>query len=68
MMTRTQDFNLTVRCELDDEYFQDWNSLSPELKAFWDELNNICNCDGTGEMSTWCKNCVFCEVFEIEES
>lgn len=57
---------LTIRCALDDEYFQDWNKLSPELKAFWDESENTCNCDGDGEMGTWCDGCPFCDIFEVE--
>ena len=66
MMSRNIDLMLMIRCKLDDEYFQDWNSLSPEIQQFWDEPENYCNCEGSGEMSTWCNDCPFCQIFEIE--
>ena len=65
-MARDTDLTLIIRCKLNDEYFQEWNNLSPELQAFWDEPQNACNCEGTGEMSTWCHGCPFCQIFEIE--
>lgn len=67
-MTRTQDFNLTVRCKLNDEYFQNWHDLSPEIQIFWDQMEVQPDCEGTGEMSAWCAGCPFCDLFEIEEA
>lgn len=66
-MTRTQEFELTIRCKLDDEYFGDWDELSPEIQKFWDETNLQSHCEGQGGIGAWCHGCPFCGDFEVEE-
>lgn len=67
-MSRTETFNLEITCELDNEYFGDWDSLSPEIKAFWDKAHQKPHCEGEGVIGTWCRHCPWCANFDAEAS
>jgi hypothetical protein len=65
-MSRNETFTLTIECALEDEYFDEWNDLSPELQNFWSKEENFTNCEGSGEMGTYCTGCPFCNLFELD--
>lgn len=67
-MSRQQDFEMNVECVLDDEYFLDWDDLSPELKEFWHRAVQQPSCEGSGRIGVWCDDCPFCGKFEVEPS
>lgn len=65
---RTKLFSVEVTCKLGDEYFADWNELSPEIKEFWEKTELQSNCEGEGWMGSGCYECPFCDNFDEEES
>lgn len=66
-MPRTQTFTTEITCELDDEYFGDWDSLSPEIQKFWDDTTLQSHCEGQGGMGAWCHRCPWCKSYEVDE-
>jgi hypothetical protein len=66
---RTQHVHIEIECSLDQEYFLDWESLSPEAKAFWTKAqqdSKQSNCEGQGGMGWWCQGCPFCNRFNAD--
>lgn len=65
---REQQFELYIRCQLDREYFADWEEMSPEVRAFWEKKETApTRCDGGGNMGSWCQRCTYCSLYEIDE-
>lgn len=68
-MSRSQNFDLSITCDLDDEYFADWNDMSPELQAFWTATDKQPGCEGSGAITPInCDGCPFCKHYEVDES
>jgi hypothetical protein len=63
---RTEQLVIDIDCELDDEYFGEWDLLTPEIQAFWEDPSHKCNCEGSGVMSSLCADCPFCSEYEVE--
>jgi len=66
-MSRIAEVNIVIECALGQEYFEDWNDLSPIVQAFWDEETRQPNCEGSGQMGTICEHCPFCNSFDEEQ-
>lgn len=66
-MTRSVNLAVHIECELGDEYFADWNNLSPAVQAFWNEATEQPHCEGSGNMGIWCNGCPFCHYFEVDD-
>ena len=58
---RNEQVMIDIDCELDLEYFGDWDSLTPEMQKFWED--HKCNCEGSGVVSSSCYGCPFCEHY-----
>lgn len=56
---------IDIDCDLSDEYFGGWDSLTPEIKKFWED--HTCFCEGSGVMSSLCDGCPFCSYFNKDE-
>lgn len=65
---RTGQVMIDVDCELDAEYFGDWDLLSPEIKKFWVDPAHKCNCEGYGVLSSSCRGCPFCEYYDEQDA
>lgn len=61
---RDATLTLDITCKLDAEYFAEWESLTDEIKAFWEDES--CNCEGSGVIGFWCHGCPFCLRFDEE--
>ena len=66
-MTREQQISLDIQCNLDDEYFGDWDELTPEIQEFWNNSSDGTHCEGGGNMGTWCEGCHFCGRFDEDD-
>lgn len=64
-MSRRIEGTLDITCELNSEYFQDWNDLTEEQQAMFDD--KATRCDGGGRMGVWCVGCDFCSDYEFED-
>lgn len=62
---RKQEFDVTVECELGDEYFLDWDELPDEIKKFWETTTLQSLCEGEGVMGVGCYGCPFCKEFNV---
>ena len=56
---------VTVVCELDQEYFAPWEDLTLEQQAIFKKRST--NCDGVGYLSQGCVGCDFCHDTELED-
>ena len=55
---------LEIVCRLSEEFFGDWEDLTPEQQSVFQ--NDTAQCDGSGAMGTWCDGCAFCIIFDEE--
>lgn len=65
---RTGQVMIDIDCELDAEYSGEWDSLSDEIKEFWNDPKHKCNCEGSGVLSSSCRGCSFCEHYQEQDA
>jgi len=61
---RSAEIIMVIECELDDILFGPWEELTKEEQSVFDYHHT--NCDGSGAMGTWCRDCHFCALMQDE--
>ncbi len=51
-----------VECQLDEEFFEE--EMDDDLQNFF-EKHGPTQCDGTGDVGTWCDGCIYAKNFSI---
>lgn len=59
---RVEYIEFEVRCDLDDDFFLDWDAMTERVREFWDAHPGPVPCEGDGEMTTYCGDCPFGSV------
>jgi hypothetical protein len=63
-MSRGASIVIEIECELDEDWFVDWDELTSVQKAMFAVRHP--HCEGSGKMAAYCDGCPFCTHFDVD--